>query len=227
MNPRRGLAKVALEETGERLAMTSLVTSHLVNGIVDGIEVGSFGALGQVGLAGGCAVLSFNAELEVLLGGVGDNLAQKLGELGGVFGLLVSGLLIVKTDLGIALAEGDAAHGKIHADLGALTVEVGAQVLDDVLGNLIKLANANDVLGSPSHIAGLLGELSARAAALGALVILGQLIAVELFYITANGAYKLHVWSFQIKTMALSPALLVPLRGSRRYISIIHITERK
>ena len=32
-----GLAKVALEQTGESLAVASLVASHLVHGVVDGI----------------------------------------------------------------------------------------------------------------------------------------------------------------------------------------------
>lgn len=90
-----GLAKVALEQTGESLAVASLVASHLVHGVVDGIEASGLGALSEIGLAGGGAILGLNAHLEVLLGGVGHNLAQELGELGGVLGLLVGSLLPV------------------------------------------------------------------------------------------------------------------------------------
>ena len=50
---RCGLAEVALEQASESLAVASLVTSHLVNGVVDGVQAGSLGALGQVGLASG------------------------------------------------------------------------------------------------------------------------------------------------------------------------------
>ena len=88
-----GLAKVALEQAGESLAVAGLVASHLVHGIVDGIEASGLGTLGKIGLAGGGAVLGLNAHLEVLLGGVGHDFAQELGELGGVLGLLVGSLL--------------------------------------------------------------------------------------------------------------------------------------
>ena len=91
--PRSCLAEVALQQAGERLAVTSLIAGHLMHGVVDGIEAGGLGALGEVELAGGGAVLGLNAHLEVLLGGVGDDLAEELGELGGVLGLLPGGLL--------------------------------------------------------------------------------------------------------------------------------------
>ena len=93
-----GLAKVALEQAGESLAVAGLVASHLVHGVVDGIEAGGLGTLGKIGLAGGGAVLGLNAHLEVLLGGVGHDLAQELGELGGVLGLLIGGLLPVQAE---------------------------------------------------------------------------------------------------------------------------------
>ena len=63
--------------------MASLVASHLVDGVVDGVEVQSLGALGEVELAGGGAVLGVDAHLEVLLGGVGHDFAQQFGKLGG------------------------------------------------------------------------------------------------------------------------------------------------
>ena len=83
-----GLAKVALEQAGESLAVAGLVASHLVHGVVDASRP-ALGTLGKIGLAGGGAVLGLNAHLEVLLGGVGHDLAQELSELGSVLGLLV------------------------------------------------------------------------------------------------------------------------------------------
>ena len=71
-----GLAKVALEQAGESLAVAGLVASHLVHGVVDGIKASGLGTLGKIGLAGGGTVLGLNAHLEVLLGGVGHDLAQ-------------------------------------------------------------------------------------------------------------------------------------------------------
>ena len=46
-----GLAKVALEQASESLAVAGLVASHLVHGVVDGIEASGLGALGKIGLA--------------------------------------------------------------------------------------------------------------------------------------------------------------------------------
>ena len=83
-----GLAKVALEQAGESLAVTSFVASHLVHGIVDGIEASGLGALGKISLSGGGAVLGLDPQLQVLLGGVGHHVAQQLRELGGVLGLV-------------------------------------------------------------------------------------------------------------------------------------------
>ena len=88
---------------------------------------------------------------------------------------------------------GNASHSQVHTNLGALALEVSAQVGDDVLGHALLVSNAHDVLGGPGHLALLdLGEAVAGDAALGALEIGGQLLAVELLNVTANGAYKLH-----------------------------------
>lgn len=219
-----GLAKVALEQAGESLAVAGLVAGHLVHGVVDGIEASGLGALGKIGLAGGGAVLGLNAHLEVLLGGVGHDLAQELSKLGGVLGLLVSSLLPVQADLGIALAMSDASHGQVHTDLRALALEVGAQVGNDVLGDTLHLGDAHDVLGSPLELPLLLlQETRTGNAALGALEVLGQLVAVELFHITANGANKLHDSILSIDgDGALVRSRQGPLRTCVLTRSIIH-----
>ena len=92
------LAEVALQQALESLAVAGLVAGHLVDGVVDSIQVQLLGLLGQLELTGGGAVLGVDAHLQVLLGGVGDHLAQQLGELGGVLGLLIGGLLPVQAE---------------------------------------------------------------------------------------------------------------------------------
>ena len=62
-----------------------------------------------------------------------DDLAQKLGKLCSVLGLLQAGLLPVQADLGIALAVRNARHAEVHADFAALAVEVGHQLVKDIL----------------------------------------------------------------------------------------------
>ena len=57
--------------------------------------------------------------------------------------LFVSSLLPVQADLRIALSVGDSGHGKVHAHLRALALEVGAQVLHDILA---------DALGNAYHM---------------------------------------------------------------------------
>ena len=53
-----GLLKITLQQALQSLAMTGLVTSHLVDGVVDGIQAVLLGALGQVELASGGAELA-------------------------------------------------------------------------------------------------------------------------------------------------------------------------
>ena len=59
------LAEVSLEEAGESLAVAGFVARHLVDGVVNRIEVRSLCALRKVKLAGSCAVLGLHAHLEV------------------------------------------------------------------------------------------------------------------------------------------------------------------
>ena len=109
----RCLLEVTLQQALECAAMTGLVASHFVNGVVDGVQVVLLGQLSQLELAGGSAVLGVNAHLQVLLGGVGHDLAQQLGELGSVLSLLIGGLLPVQADLGVTLAMSHAAKSEL------------------------------------------------------------------------------------------------------------------
>ena len=90
------LAEVPLQQALERLAVSRFVASHFMHGVMDGVEAQFLGLLGNLHLAGGSAVLGLNAHLQVLLGAVGDDLAQQLSKLGGVLGLFISGLLPVQ-----------------------------------------------------------------------------------------------------------------------------------
>ena len=141
---------------------------------MDGIEIVLLCKLCKLELTGGRAVLGINAHLKILLGGVGDDLAQELCKLCGVFCLLKTGLLPVESYLGITLTGSNTSHCQIHTDLGALALEVCAQTADDLLlnlgGNICAklLADTNNVLGSPGLVIGLERELAAGNLALGA-----------------------------------------------------------
>ncbi len=51
------LPEIPLQQALERLAVPGFVAGHFMDRVVDGVQVQGLGALGQVGLAGGGAVL--------------------------------------------------------------------------------------------------------------------------------------------------------------------------
>ena len=110
------LAEVSLQQALESLAMTSLILGHLVHGVVDGIEVGSLGSLGDVELALASATLSLSTLLEVGLG-VPYKVADELAELSCMLGLLESVAIESLANLGITLTVCLARHGQIHTYL--------------------------------------------------------------------------------------------------------------
>jgi hypothetical protein len=110
-------------------------------------------------------VFGFDAQLKIFLCAVGNNFTQKFRELRGVFGFLKSVALVGVRDLRIALAFGNAAHGKVHADLAAFPVKVRLQVFDNVLFNA--LGNSDHVFGGKSPSRGLVLELGSRRLTLG------------------------------------------------------------
>ena len=83
--------------------MAGLILCHLMDGVVDGVEVQSLSLLGEVHLAGAGTALGLCTHHQVLLGAVGDDLTQQLSETGSVIGLLVGVALVCLSDLGIAL----------------------------------------------------------------------------------------------------------------------------
>ena len=99
-----------------------------------------------------------------------------------MLGLLKGRPAPILSDLGIAFPIRHPAHGQVHADLGALSIEIGPQVLHNILGRT--LGHAHHVLRGPAHLGALLHKLAGRRLALG--TFLGGLIA--LMHITTNTA---------------------------------------
>ena len=110
-------------------------------GVVNGVEVLLLRHAGQTHLILASAALGVHALFEVGLG-VPDHFADQLGELRGVLGLLpgiaLEGLGHFRIPVAIRLT----AHGQVHANLGALAVEVHAQALDDAGVNALGNAHA-------------------------------------------------------------------------------------
>ena len=156
-----------------------------MHGVMDRVEVILLGQLGQLNLAFGRAVLGIHTHFKILLGGVGHDLAQQLGELRRMLSLFIGGLLPVEADFRIALAMRDARHRQIHTNLAALAREVRTQAVDDLLR--AALSYADHMLSRPGALALLLDKLARRHAALRAL--LRRVLAFP--NITANRANPL------------------------------------
>ena len=120
-----------------------------MNCVMDCIQVCSLCSLCQVGLAGSCAVLCSNSQLQVLLGAVGNNIAQQLCKLCCVLCFFVSSLLIVHANFRIAFSVSHSCHCQIHTNLGTFTFEVRFQICQDIFA--YALCNANYVLSCPAH----------------------------------------------------------------------------
>ena len=111
------LAKISLQKTCECLAVTGLIAGHLMNRVMDGIQIQGLCSLGQISLAGGRAILSIDTHLEILLGRIGQNLTQHFCKACRMISLFEGGLLVIHANFGITLTESGTRHCKIHADL--------------------------------------------------------------------------------------------------------------
>ena len=130
--------------------MAGLILCHLVHGVVDGIVAEFLRALCDRELACAGARFGRDAEFEVLLGRIGDDFAEELCKLACVLCFLEGIALVCLCDLGIALALGNARHGKIHTDLGALALEVGTEAVHHFL--IFHLAVADVVLARKTRV---------------------------------------------------------------------------
>ena len=72
------LPEIPLQQPRKRLAVTGFVAGHLMHGVVDGVQVQSLCALGQVGLALGGAVAPDGAEdlISLIFYGFWDDLSR-------------------------------------------------------------------------------------------------------------------------------------------------------
>ena len=136
----RLFAEVTLVEALEALAVACFVLGHLVYGIVHGVEVLLLGQASQAHLVLAGTALGVHALVEVGLR-VPNHLADQLGELRGVLGLLPGVTLVGLGDLGIALTVGLTAHGQVHAHLGALAHEVVLQTLPELLAGALAVTD--------------------------------------------------------------------------------------
>ena len=115
-------------------------------GVVDGVIAELLCPLGNLELALASACLSGISLLEVGLG-VPNHLTEELCELGSVLCLLESISLECVCNLWIALALCLTAHGQIHSNFGALTVEVVVKTLENL--RVLYLSVTEPVLASP------------------------------------------------------------------------------
>ena len=116
--------KYLFKQTIECFAVSSLVSCHFMNGVVDCIQVSCFCTFCQINFASGSTVLSLYTHLQVLLGAVGYDFAQELCEFSSVLSLFVSGFLLVQANFRIALSVSNSCHCQIHTNLRALALEV-------------------------------------------------------------------------------------------------------
>ena len=108
------LAEVALQQTLEGAAVTGLIASHFMHGVVDGVQVQFLGQLGQLELTGGGAVFSVYAHFQVLLGGSGHHFAQQFGELARHENRLFAALRAAKRLIFFASPGNDPAFTRFH-----------------------------------------------------------------------------------------------------------------
>ena len=76
--------EISLEKTLKGSAVAGFVLGHLVNGIVNSVEIKLLCKLCKLEFAHGCAVFGVGAHFEVFLCAVGYDLAQKLCEFSGM-----------------------------------------------------------------------------------------------------------------------------------------------
>jgi len=128
--------------------VTSLVLSHLVNGVVDSVEIELFSTLSDAELVLSSTSLSQHSLLYVGLR-VPNNPAKEFSELSAMVSLLKRIATESLCDLGIALAIGLTAHCQIHTYLGSLTHEVSVEVSTHLLVGV--LSYTDNVLANESN----------------------------------------------------------------------------
>ena len=151
--------------------MARFVFRHFVDGVVNGVEAELLSAFGEFELAGAGARFGVGAHLQIRLRIGGEDFAEQFREFGGVFRFFERVALKGVGDFRISFAFRLAAHGEVHADLGAFAGEVVLEALHHL--GVLHLAGADLMLARLGLLAGgdgLLLELGAGNAALRALL---------------------------------------------------------
>ena len=181
--------------------MAGLIPCHLVNCVVDSVQVVLLAELSKIELALGSAVFAVYSPLEVLLcavGHVGLKIgSQKLRKLCSVLSFFPCSLFPVETYLWIAFSVSYSCHAEVHAYLGAFALEVSLELLDYIslvflAGNSVKIhAYAEYMLSCKRRGFVHKLELASGNFAYGALEICRDLIA----FINIT-AYRAHILFF-------------------------------
>ena len=132
--------------------MASLVLGHLMNGVMDSIEVQCFGTLGDAQFVLTCTGFCQHTLLHIGLG-VPNDITQQLGKLGAMLGLFKGILTECCGNLRITLAVSLTGHRQIHAYFSSLAHEMSVQVFLHLL--VAVLGHANDMLARELDASGL------------------------------------------------------------------------
>ena len=117
------LFEIAVIQALEALTVASLILTHLMNSVMDSVEVQLLSQRSDTLLILACTSLSLHTLLQVGLC-VPNNLTDQLSELSGMLSLLPSVTLESISYLGITLTICLTAHRQVHTHLGALAHEV-------------------------------------------------------------------------------------------------------
>ena len=155
--------EVALQQTLKAAAMTSLILCHLVDGIVDRIQV-----QGLCFLAGPSCRSMRRTQPQHASSGSSWCCRSRLrpaARRNGMHGQPPRRHSACKPQRSRgSLALCHTGHGQVHADLAALTLKVCAQTVNDLLRHTLSLADADHMLGHIG-VAGLFDKCGCRSLA--------------------------------------------------------------
>ena len=120
--------------------MARFVFRHLVDGVVDRVEIELLCQRRQILLALACAMLRRNACFEILFRRCRQHFAEQLRKFRRVLCLFQRITTKRLAYLRISLSMRRSAHRKVHADLTAFAVEIRAQALKNLLVDALRHA---------------------------------------------------------------------------------------
>ena len=121
--------EISVVQTFKTSSMTSFVTSHFMNSVVDSIQVQFFSTLSDTSLVSASTAFSIHAFFQVGFG-IPNTITQQFCEFGSVFSFFPSVAFESFSDFGITFAIGLTAHSQIHTNFSAFTHKVVVQVFN-------------------------------------------------------------------------------------------------